>query len=281
MCKISYITTNDDNYDELVNGNRFIGKKPFLKNSTINFGGKNNILYCEDNVIIQNSKIVFNGSNSLIYLSRSRHEYRLNVSINHNQVFFMGQNNYMNGILNAVLSEQAHIFIGSDGIFSFDIWLRNADPHLIYSSETMKRMNPTKSIYMGDHVWLGQSAMILKGTKIGSGSIVGAMSLLSGKTVPSNTCWGGNPAKLLRTGVFWEGACVHAWTHVETQSRQAYNKDTYIFRDLQKKKDPFEDIDMQLREGDAIDKLNFLLELNSNYEKNRFAIEGSECSLKS
>lgn len=275
MCKISYITTNDDDYDELVNGNRFIGKKPFLKNSTINFGGGGgNILYCEDNVTIQNSKIVFNGSNSLIYLSESRHEYHLNISINHNQVFFMGQNNYMNGILNAVLSEQGHIFIGSDGLFSFGIWLRNADPHLIYSAETMKRINPTKSIYIGDHVWLGQSDMILKGTEIGSGSIIGAMSLLSGKTVPSNTCWGGNPAKLVRTGVFWEGSCVHAWTDIETQNRQTYSKDTYIFHDFQKNKDPFEEIDVQLQEGTAMDKLKFLVELNSTYEKNRFAIEG-------
>lgn len=274
MCKISCITTNDDNFDELVNGNRFIGNKPVLKNSTINFGGRGNILYCEDNVTIQNSKIVFNGSNSVIYLSRNRHVYQLNITINNNQVFFMGQNNYMNGMLNVVLSEQGHIFIGSDGLFSFGIWLRNADPHLIYSSETMERINPTKSIFIGDHVWLGQAAMILKGTKIGSGSVVGAMSLLSGKTVPSNTCWGGNPAKLLKTGIFWDGSCVHAWTDAETQSGQTYSKDTYIFRDIQKNKDPFEEIDIQLRKGTAMDKLNFLLELNSNYEKDRFAIKG-------
>ena len=68
--------------------------------------------------------------------------------------------------MNVILSEQKHLFIGNDCLLSFGIWVRNADPHLIYDVESHKRVNPTKSIYIGDHVWIGQSAMILKGRKV-------------------------------------------------------------------------------------------------------------------
>ena len=86
---------------------------------------------------------------------------------------------------------------------------------MIYSSETMRRINPTKGIFIGDQIWLGQSAMILKSTRIWSVSGVGVISLLSGKTVPLKYMLGGNSAKLLKTEIFWDGSCVHDWTDCE------------------------------------------------------------------
>lgn len=154
--------------------------KVIFKNSYIKFEGKNNICYFEEGIHLQNSNIIFSGNNSIMYLSKNKHLYKLNVWMKHDGVFFMGENNYINGTLNCILSEQKNIVIGKDGLYSFGIWIRIADPHLIYDAITHKRINPSKSIYIGDHVWLGQGVTVLKGTKIGSGSICGAMSLISG-----------------------------------------------------------------------------------------------------
>ena len=71
-------------------------------------------------------------------------------------------------------------------MFSVGIWLRISDPHLIYDSFTHTRINPTKSIYIGDHVWVGQDVLILKDSYVGSGSILAARTVLSSKIVPSN-----------------------------------------------------------------------------------------------
>ncbi len=271
--RISYISTNEDAFKDLVNGNQLVGSKPVLKNSSIDFKGKNNIFFCEDNVLLVNSKLVFNGNNSVIYLSSSKYEYKLNLTINNNQVFHMGKDNYINGVMNIILSEQQHIFIGADCLFSTGIWMRNADPHLIYDSQTMQRINPTRSIFLGDHIWLGQSAMILKGTKIGSGSIIGAMSLVPGRTITSNTSWGGNPAVLLKTNVFWDGSCVHEWTDEKTELNQIYENDRYIFSNEQHDSILFEEIERELYElKKAKDKLDYLIILNRNDTKNRFAI---------
>lgn len=72
-----------------INGNCILGKEPSLQNSKIDFKGKNNILYCENDVRLVNSKIVFNGNNSLVYLSNNKNDYKFNISINNNQACFL------------------------------------------------------------------------------------------------------------------------------------------------------------------------------------------------
>ena len=79
--------------------------------------------------------------------------------------------------------------------------MRTADPHLIYNIVDNQRINHSRSIYIGDHVWIGQNAMILKGSSIHSGSVIGAMSLVAGKTIHSNSCWGGNPVRMLKENI--------------------------------------------------------------------------------
>ena len=48
----------------------------------------------------------------------------------------MGSDNYLNGTLNVIVSEERHVLIGSGGLYSFGIFIRTADPHLVYDSTT-------------------------------------------------------------------------------------------------------------------------------------------------
>lgn len=206
---------------ELGNGNCIIiGSDCVLNKTKVIFRGNNNILKMEGRVHVANSVIEFNGDESVAVLSSNCHEYYLNLSLNNNTVFHMGVNNYINGILSVILSEQKHVFFCNDSAISFGVWMRTADPHLVYSVESKERLNPSRSIFVGDHVWIGQGALVLKGSKIGSGSIIGAGSVVPGKRIPSNTIWVGNPARQVKDGVFWSGQCVHRWTDDETQKYQ-------------------------------------------------------------
>jgi acetyltransferase-like isoleucine patch superfamily enzyme len=54
------------------------------------------------------------------------------------------------------------------------------------------------SVWIGDDVWIGCSSIILKGVKIGEGSIISAGSVVT-KDIPPNVLVGGNPAKILKT----------------------------------------------------------------------------------
>lgn len=254
------------------NNNQIIGANPILENSRLYFKGSNNRLICEENVRLNNSVLGFNGSNSIIYLSSNRHTYYLNISIFNNSVFYIDENNYMNGRINCALSEEKNIFIGKDGLFSFGIWLRLADPHLIYDTETLKRINLTKSIYLGDHVWVGQDALILKGTHVGSGSIIAAKSAVSNKKISSNSLWGGVPARKLRDNVLFDGSSVHAYTENETKNSLDYKSDNWIYKN-EGEILSFNFIDEKLNEIDDVEKkINLLQKIRDCKSYNRFFV---------
>lgn len=267
------ITKPEDLLD-LPQNNRFIGTPPAMSNSLICFNGSGNILFCEKGVRLLNCSITFSGNDSVIFLCESRHDYKLNMTVYNKSAFFAGRNNYFNGILNAVLAERKHLFIGNDGLFSFGIWIRLSDSHLVYDVSSKRRINPSQSVFIGDHVWIGQGAFILKGTHIHSGSIVGAGSVVAGKKIPSNTSWGGNPARELRRDVFWNNPCSNGWTQEQTQKSQTFENDTYIYRNDSDAHLPFEEIERRLtEEANADEWLEYLQTLIKDTHKNRFTLE--------
>ncbi len=263
--------TTPEMFADLSDGNRFIGEMPQMVGSSINIAGKNNVLFCEKGVRLVNSVITFNADNSIVYLCENKNAYKINVSVYNNNVFYSGRDNYFNGVLNVILSEQKHFFIGNDCLLSFGIWVRNADPHLVYDCESKKRINPTQSIYFGDHVWVGQSAMILKGTQVESGSIIGAMSVVSNKKIPANSSFAGNPAKKIKEGIFWRDPCVHAWTDKKTEESESFNEKTYIYKYKIGEFISFDEIEEKLLPKHSVDKkLKFLDKISANDDKNRF-----------
>ena len=204
-------------------------EKSQMVNSKINFYGKNNILFVEDGVTLKKSTINFNKDNSVVYLSRNRHDCLLNCSVNNGNTVYIGRDCYINGVMNLIASEGKNIIIGDDGLFSFGIWVRTADPHLVYDVNTKERINYSQSVLIGDHVWLGQQSLILKGTQIGSGSVLGGGTIVAGKHLLSNAAYGGNPARLIKEGIFFSGECVHGWTPEETKRYDRMLTEQWIY----------------------------------------------------
>ena len=268
---------NSYNVDE--KGNRILGKMPKVIDSGIKFNGTNNILFCEDNVIIKDSDIIFDGNNSLIFLRNGEHKAK--ITIFNDSVCHCGQYCYNNTSLWITLSEQKHCFIGDCCISSIDVMIRNSDAHLIYDCKPGNRINRTQSVFIGDHVWLGQYVNILKGTRIDSGSIIGAGCVAAGKHIPHNTCWGGNPPKLIRKDVFWDKTCVHAFNEKDTELSKNYSKyleehrkdchaDYWIYEYDAMQEISWDYLDERLSKGTAEEKCRFLIQLNENKAKNRF-----------
>lgn len=261
--------------EELVNlkDNKFIGEVPKLMSSQININGKNNVIICEENVSLWNSRIDFHNDNSILYLSSSSFDYHVNISINGNNVCFIGKNNYFNGVLHLVLSESKNTIIGNDCLISYHISIRTSDAHLLYNSKTKERINYSKSVYIGDHVWLSQGTVILKGTQIGSGATIGANSVLSNKIVPSNTTYVGSPAKVLHEDSFWIGYSVHPWDEETTEKYAKHESDMFIYTPDEKTLN-FNEIENDLNNIKTSDELlNYIGENFLLAGKNRFAFK--------
>ena len=257
--------------------NAFIGIVPQMENSSIEFKGTGNILFCEKNVRLKNSKLVFNGSNAVMALGGSRHFYIANITVNNNCSALLGRNIYFNGVLNATASEERSIVIGDECLVSFGVWMRTADPHLVYDASSHERINPSKDVIIGDHVWIGQNALILKGSMIGSGSIIGGMAVVSGKRIGSNSSWAGNPAKLISSGLFWERSCVHTWQAKETEAHSTYPSDEFLFSPDESTLSARE-LSARLHDhATSQEKLDYWLSISyDNAPHNRFAVSAEQ-----
>lgn len=86
---------------------------------------------------------------------------------------------------------------------SDNIHIWGSDTHTI-TDASGKIINWGKFVEIGSHVWIGTGVTILKNTKIPSGTIVGAHSVVSGCKIKEENCIiAGSPAKVVKTNVIW------------------------------------------------------------------------------
>jgi acetyltransferase-like isoleucine patch superfamily enzyme len=107
----------------------------------------------------------------------------------------IGANTYISN--SGVVAITKGLTIGRDCAISWEVHFLDDDGHQIGDGET------TKPIVVGDHVWIGARATILKGSEIGSGCVVAAGAVVSGK-FPPNSLIGGVPARVLRENISWK-----------------------------------------------------------------------------
>lgn len=99
------------------------------------------------------------------------------------------------------------IIIGEDCMFSNNIIVRTSDSHPIYN-DSGERINIAKDVLLGSHVWIAPSSVVMKGSDVGSGCMIGSHSMVN-NTIPENALAVGMPAKVVKEGVRWTRENVH------------------------------------------------------------------------
>lgn len=90
--------------------------------------------------------------------------------------------------------------LGERCMLSRNVKIMTSDGHDI--TVDGKRINPAKSITIGDRVWLADNVTVLKGVEIANGAIVGINSTVT-KSIPERSIAVGNPAKVAQHNVEW------------------------------------------------------------------------------
>jgi acetyltransferase-like isoleucine patch superfamily enzyme len=91
------------------------------------------------------------------------------------------------------------IRIGADCAVAWEVQIMDGDRHFFLNAEGERDKN-TAAIHIEDHVWIGARSLILKGTRIEKGAVIGAGSVVSGH-IPAGAVAAGNPAGVIRGGV--------------------------------------------------------------------------------
>lgn len=84
----------------------------------------------------------------------------------------------MNSFSTLVVAEK--VVFGQDVMISRNVILYDSDFHALLD-EKGKVTNYSEPVVVGNHVWISAKVIVLKGTKIGKDSVIGANSIVKGK----------------------------------------------------------------------------------------------------
>jgi acetyltransferase-like isoleucine patch superfamily enzyme len=107
----------------------------------------------------------------------------------------IGNNARING---AYIHAQQSISIGSNCVIASGVNILDTNGHELYSTDRTKKRDTPAPVSIGNNVWVGLNAIILKGTTIGDNSVVSAGSVVKGE-FPANSLIMGNPAQVVKT----------------------------------------------------------------------------------
>lgn len=190
-------------------GNKInFGKSVFKKRVKVKIRGNNNYINILDKCRLRNTTIQIKGHNNSITLGSKVVIYEdVYIMIEGDSTSIVIGNNTTIGSAKLFLGEgNTCIKIGNDCMISRNVTMNTSDFHSVIDIVNGKRLNPPKSISIGNHVWIGNGAYIAKGAYIGEDCVVAARGYVSGKVFDNNTLIGGLPAKVLRDNINWDRA---------------------------------------------------------------------------
>lgn len=161
--------------------NNSVQIKGTLHGTCIKIYGNNNKMTLDDGCAFYNSCITVRGENCNIHI---------------------GKKTTFGSVYMVCMGKQNEINIGDECMFAENIDIWNTDSHPIINMQG-EVINPSRPIYIGDHVWVGKGCKILKGVKIASNSIIGMNSLVT-KNIAENTLNVGSPSTCIQKDVNWD-----------------------------------------------------------------------------
>ncbi|WP_418213345.1 acyltransferase [Bacteroides difficilis] len=164
----------------------------FGENNEVSIMGEADLVYSNIAICGNNNRVVLNGCTGILSL----------IIRGNNCHVVIGRKTSMEQCYMVCMGQGNSIIIGDDCMFSGGVEIWNSDTHLITNLDGSP-INKSLPINIGNHIWLGKYAKVLKGVTIGDSSIVGMNSVVT-KNIPTHSVSAGNPAKIVKEAVDWK-----------------------------------------------------------------------------
>lgn len=184
--------------------NRIVNMGGFLRKCRIEVVGDNNTIEISPKCYFIETSIKIYGNNNIIKIKEQVciHNGELYIEDNNGEIS-IGENTLICGKTHLAVIEGTRIDIGCDCLFSSNVAFQTGDSHSILDENGM-RINKSKDIIVGNHVWIGTRTILLKGSSLSDNSILGAGSILSKAISEKNVVVAGNPAQIIKRNINWE-----------------------------------------------------------------------------
>jgi acetyltransferase-like isoleucine patch superfamily enzyme len=96
------------------------------------------------------------------------------------------------------LISATQVSIGAGCAIAWEVLIMDTDFHRVDG-----RLTGDAATIIGDHVWIGAAAKILKGVSVGDGAVIAAGAIVT-RDVPAGALVAGNPARVVRESVTWD-----------------------------------------------------------------------------
>lgn len=213
----------EGNYKDSKN-NRIIAPKN-LQNCFVQFLGENNELVIDDNANLKNCSFEMRANGKVVI--KKNVGFHGTIRLGYGCAIEIGNNTSSTNPVYVTVAESTNLIIGEDCMFATNNQIRTDDAHAIYDVNTGERVNKSKDIIIGNHVWVGYGAVLFGGAKLGDGSVVGAFSMVN-KAFPNNCVVEGTPAKLIRKDIFWERPLLLECDEVKVFSSEELSTKSYV-----------------------------------------------------
>lgn len=105
------------------------------------------------------------------------------------------------------LDDSSSITIGADCMLPREVSILNSDEHAILMDG--KVVNHARNLIIGNRVWIGMNASIMKNAVIPDGCIIGRGAIVAGTFDECNAVLAGVPARVVKRGVEWSRESVN------------------------------------------------------------------------
>lgn len=198
------VLTKLEPYDD-ADGNRVVYTGPALDNVKVVFSGSNNVLTVDPHARLGRFVVEFNCSNGVVEVGASAGvpAFSATIRVGEDSRVLIGENVSTTATCGISATEGTAVSIGADTMIASGVQLRADDGHPIFDVGTGRRVNRSKDIRIGEHIWLAVNSTVLGGAEIGNGSVVGFGSIVT-KSLPNNCVAAGNPARVVKRNTAWE-----------------------------------------------------------------------------
>jgi len=103
------------------------------------------------------------------------------------------------GISGGSICAARSVEVGSDCLLGADVLIADTDFHSLAAAKRHDAgagLQTARPVLLGNNVFLGARAIVLKGVTIGNNSVIGAGSVVT-KSIPANVIAAGNPCRVI------------------------------------------------------------------------------------